>query len=719
MSSNNVKEAKVVRSPDKVEFMREHLPEVKTLFTVALPTVIPSFYRRSIFVEPPTYDANLLSSVDTRDLSWFSHNMITSGLMYEGMRERLRAFDLEAPAKEEAIKIFPEVLSYRARAGIACTTSNLEILYRIEFGGNQYSQNISNVSSVCIPGGKAWIKASAENFGALLGSLVSGDNPHQTRLKSHVAGTAGDNTEVASLPIPPNFKETTTTQEGATRFGKEALPSDSDRALQMSKESKEIKRTSIADQTTELCERLKSNDSLRQIALAKGRALSDSRNPRRVVYDTSDSLLATWVTSKLRRSQVAINEDGSIRTDRYSATGERSRPFEEIKSQFLHQLRAQVESCFIQNLLDDELLPLFASTPIELKHILLGLVESRKKYANQYETKRSVTAEGKVVETRVPRYTTAAAFHFLPEFKLAKFLNQGPTELVVDSWVPLLSELLAEPSDNLSQLRTMVNKEFSARELRAPSPKESALGQDSDKAKQAVGVEFVPGPHSVARSFQVSGESYSLRLALSKDWGLQNWDQKREQLDNQVLGLALGTGNLEMLEIVNAKQSLTKPSLSEGGTSELAISLTVMAINLRNVILAGDMSARERDTNIEMLTKRNGYIQRGDELGLRKNFEQGAKTCTWIRKSSGVQMCKVAAKSSTNRTMGITVATLTGTVVSAVVLDGLILMSCTLTETRLPTGVGATHKAREQAMSLAISECEKGIDSLDIERRRS
>ena len=226
---------------------------------------------------------------------------------------------------------------------------------------------------------------------------------------------------------------------------------------------------------------------------------------------------------------------------------------------------------------------------------------------------------------------------------------------------------------------------------------------------------FKPGLQSVSRSFPQSGDTYTFSLKLGDAWELKDWSLEKQQRDNQLLGLVLGTGNMEIVELIDAQISEGKllPLNNRSGEETLSIQLHVQAMNTRNLLMAANMRQRDRQRELDKISVVNDQILKKNTIALRKAFDT-ERECTWTESSSGAQICKAPLPKNHQSTMGVSVSMLDGVIVLAPLLDGHLTVVCRLVEARLPMSQAAGHRARHEATIFMKSECEKVLKSLDI-----
>jgi hypothetical protein len=226
---------------------------------------------------------------------------------------------------------------------------------------------------------------------------------------------------------------------------------------------------------------------------------------------------------------------------------------------------------------------------------------------------------------------------------------------------------------------------------------------------------FQLGPHLVSRSFPQSGETYTFSLKLGDAWELKDWSLKKQQTDNQLLGLVLGTGNMEIVELLDAQISEGKlsPSNNSSGEETLSIKLNVQAMNTRNLLMTAKMRQRDRQQELDKISVINDQILKKNNIALRKAFDT-EKECTWAESSFGAQICKAPLTKNHQSKMGVSVSMLDGVIVLVPLLDGHLTVVCSLVEARLPMSQAAGHRARHEATVFMKSECEKVLKSLDI-----
>ena len=248
-----------------------------------------------------------------------------------------------------------------------------------------------------------------------------------------------------------------------------------------------------------------------------------------------------------------------------------------------------------------------------------------------------------------------------------------------------------------------------------PAPLATAPTEVKTNVKAPESDGFQPGPHSVSRSFPQSGDTYTFSLKLGDAWELKDWSLEKQQRDNQLLGLVLGTGNMEIVKLLDAQISEGKlsPSNNKSDEETLSIKLQVQAWNTRNLLMTANMRQRDRQRELDKISVVNDQILKKNTIALRKAFDT-ERECTWTESSSGAQMCKMPFSKNHQSKMGFSVSMLDGVIVLAPLLDGHLNVVCSLVEARLPMSQAAGHRARHEATVFMKSECEKVLKSLDI-----
>jgi hypothetical protein len=172
---------------------------------------------------------------------------------------------------------------------------------------------------------------------------------------------------------------------------------------------------------------------------------------------------------------------------------------------------------------------------------------------------------------------------------------------------------------------------------------------------------------------------------------------------------------MEIIELLDAQISEGKlsPSNNRSGEETLIIKLSVQAWNTRNLLMTANMRQRDRQRELDKISVVNDQILKKNTLALRKAFDT-ERECTWTESISGAQICKMPLQKNNQSKMGVSVSTLDGVNVSAPLLDGHLIVNCSLFEMRLPMSQAAGHRARHEATVFMKSECEKVLKSLDI-----